>query len=58
MKVGIISKFFSELDKGLGDINAEIVAHENRIIQRLSGFVLKYNKEIREPLKFIALIDR
>ncbi|XP_044754707.1 mutS protein homolog 5-like [Coccinella septempunctata] len=46
-----------ELDKGLGDINAEIVAHENRIIQRLSGFVLKYNKDIREPLKFISLID-
>ncbi|RZC42494.1 mutS protein 5-like [Asbolus verrucosus] len=46
-----------ELDESLGDINAEIIAHENRILQRLSSFVLKYNKDIREPLRILALID-
>ncbi|XP_018568658.1 mutS protein homolog 5-like isoform X2 [Anoplophora glabripennis] len=46
-----------ELDKRLGDINAEIIDHENRILRRLSGFILKYNKDIREPLKIIGLMD-
>ncbi|KAJ3643741.1 hypothetical protein Zmor_026433 [Zophobas morio] len=46
-----------ELDESLGDINAEIIAHENRILQRLSSFILKYNKDIREPLRVLALID-
>ncbi|KAL3267858.1 hypothetical protein HHI36_006999 [Cryptolaemus montrouzieri] len=51
------SPLCAELDEVLGDINAEIVAHENRIVQRMSGFILKYNKDIREPLNIIALID-
>ncbi|KAK9890839.1 hypothetical protein WA026_012185 [Henosepilachna vigintioctopunctata] len=46
-----------ELDETFGDINAEIIAHENRLIQRMSSFVLKYNKDIREPLKLLAFID-
>ncbi|CAH1118956.1 unnamed protein product [Phaedon cochleariae] len=46
-----------ELDKRLGDINAEIIDHENRILRRLSGFILKYNKDIREPIKIIGLMD-
>nr|XP_023023464.1 mutS protein homolog 5-like isoform X1 [Leptinotarsa decemlineata] len=46
-----------ELDKRLGDINSEIIDHENRILRRLSGFILKYNNDIREPLKIIGLID-
>ncbi|KAJ8986006.1 hypothetical protein NQ317_013890 [Molorchus minor] len=46
-----------ELDKRLGDINSEIIDHENRILGRLSGFTLKYNKDIREPLKIIGLMD-
>ncbi|KAJ8918621.1 hypothetical protein NQ315_013127 [Exocentrus adspersus] len=46
-----------ELDQRLGDINAEIIDHENRILRRLSGFILKYNKDIREPLKIIGLMD-
>ncbi|KAJ8964564.1 hypothetical protein NQ314_004868 [Rhamnusium bicolor] len=46
-----------ELDKRLGDITAEIIDHENRILRRLSGFILKYNKDIREPLKIIGLMD-
>ncbi|XP_068897033.1 mutS protein homolog 5-like isoform X2 [Tenebrio molitor] len=45
------------LDESLGDINAEIIAHENRILQRLSSFVIKYNKDIREPLRVLGLID-
>ncbi|KAG5894164.1 hypothetical protein JTB14_001860 [Gonioctena quinquepunctata] len=46
-----------ELDQRLGDINAEIIDHENRILRRLSGFILKHNKDIREPLRIIGLID-
>ncbi|XP_044266292.1 LOW QUALITY PROTEIN: mutS protein homolog 5-like [Tribolium madens] len=46
-----------ELDESLGDINAEIIAHENRILRRLSSFILKYNKDIREPLRILSLID-
>ncbi|EFA10321.2 mutS protein homolog 5 isoform X2 [Tribolium castaneum] len=46
-----------ELDENLGDINAEIIAHENRILQRLSSFILKYNKDIREPLRVLSLFD-
>ncbi|XP_072388558.1 mutS protein homolog 5-like [Diabrotica undecimpunctata] len=46
-----------ELDKRLGDIYLEIIDHENRILRRLSGFILKYNKDIREPLKIIGMID-
>lgn len=54
-----ITHFFglSELDKRLGDINGDIIDHENRILSRLSGFICKYNKNIREPLKIIGLID-
>ncbi|KAH1009656.1 hypothetical protein HUJ04_001983 [Dendroctonus ponderosae] len=46
-----------ELDKRLGDINAEIIDHENRILRRLSAFTLKYNKDIRQALKAVAIID-
>ncbi|KAJ8952800.1 hypothetical protein NQ318_008117 [Aromia moschata] len=46
-----------ELDKRLGDINAEIIDHENRILRRLSDLVVKYNKDIREPLRIIGLMD-
>lgn len=45
------------MDKRLGDINAEIIDHENRILRRLSAFTLKYNKDIRDSTKIIALID-
>lgn len=48
---------FVELDKRLGDINGDIIDHENRILSRLSGFICKYNKNIREPLKVIGLMD-
>jgi len=41
----------------LGDIDSEIIDHENRIIRRLSSYTLKYNKDIREALKVIAKID-
>lgn len=47
----------TELDSQLGEINVEIIAHENRILERLSGYVLAYSKNIYEPLRFIALID-
>ncbi|CAH0555687.1 unnamed protein product [Brassicogethes aeneus] len=46
-----------ELDKYYGDINSEIIDHENRIIRRLSGFISKYQKAIRDPLRELALID-
>ncbi|XP_056636028.1 mutS protein homolog 5-like [Diorhabda sublineata] len=46
-----------ELDNRLGDIVSEIIDHENRIIRRLSGFILKYNRDITEPLKKIGMID-
>ncbi|XP_060528669.1 mutS protein homolog 5-like isoform X2 [Cylas formicarius] len=46
-----------ELDKCLGDINAEIIDHENRIIRRLSSFAIKYERDIRNPLKIIGLMD-
>ncbi|XP_030754739.1 mutS protein homolog 5-like [Sitophilus oryzae] len=46
-----------EMDRRLGDINGEIIDHENRILRRLAGFVLKYNRDIREPLRLIALMD-
>lgn len=48
---------FLELDKRLGDINGKIIDHENRILSRLSGFICKYNKNIRDPLKVIGLMD-
>lgn len=47
-----------EMDKRLGDVNAEIIDHENRILRRLGGFIIKYNMNIREPFKIIGLIDR
>lgn len=46
------------MDNQLGDIQMDIIAHENRIIKRLSGYILKFNKDIREPLKLIGLLDR
>ncbi|XP_018326196.1 mutS protein homolog 5 [Agrilus planipennis] len=46
-----------ELDKRLGNIQQEILAHETRIIQRLSGFVLQHSKNIRESLHIISRID-
>ncbi|KAL1490889.1 hypothetical protein ABEB36_011567 [Hypothenemus hampei] len=46
-----------ELDKRVGDINSEIIDHENRILRRLSGFTLKYNKDIRHAIKLIGKID-
>ncbi|CAG9863939.1 unnamed protein product [Phyllotreta striolata] len=46
-----------ELNKRLGDTILEIIDHENRIMRRLSGFIIKYNKDIREPLKVVGLID-
>lgn len=46
-----------ELDKLTGNLYDDIRAHENRIINRLRGFVLKYNNDIRVPLKIIALMD-
>lgn len=49
--------FYSELDKHLGNIQEEIISHEIRIIQRISNLILRYNKDIREPLEIIALID-
>lgn len=52
-----INKCFTELDRRLGDINGEIIDHENRILRRLSGFICKYNKNIRDPLKIISLLD-
>lgn len=41
----------------MGNIHTDIIDHENRIIQRLTGFVLQNNKCIRQPLRLIALID-
>ncbi|KAK4882098.1 hypothetical protein RN001_005417 [Aquatica leii] len=46
-----------ELDKQLGNIHFDILTHQNRIIQRLSDLVLRFNKDIREPLKIIGMID-
>ncbi|KAF5275985.1 hypothetical protein FQA39_LY00781 [Lamprigera yunnana] len=46
-----------ELDKQLGNIHLDILAHQNRIILRLSDFVMQHTKDIREPLKIIAMID-
>lgn len=47
----------AELDRRLGDIHAEVIAHENRIIERLSGFVVRHNKCIRDPLQIVAMMD-
>ncbi|KAB0802504.1 hypothetical protein PPYR_04690 [Photinus pyralis] len=47
----------TDMDKQLGNIYLEILFHENRIIQRLTDFVLSSFKEILEPLKIIAMID-
>ncbi|KAF5279974.1 hypothetical protein FQR65_LT15112 [Abscondita terminalis] len=46
-----------ELDKQLGNIYLDILAHQNRIIQRLSDLILKYSKDIEQPLKIIGMID-
>ncbi|XP_050310224.1 mutS protein homolog 5-like [Anthonomus grandis grandis] len=46
-----------DLDRRLGDINAEIIDHENRILRRLSALTTKYNKDIRDALKIVALLD-
>ncbi|KAF7272026.1 hypothetical protein GWI33_015165 [Rhynchophorus ferrugineus] len=46
-----------EMDQRLGDINGDIIDHENRILRRLASFILKYNNDIREPLRLISLID-
>lgn len=54
----ILYFFFKiELDKLLANLYDDIVAHENRIIYRLRGFVMKYIDNITEPLKLIAMID-
>ncbi|KAK5650830.1 hypothetical protein RI129_001859 [Pyrocoelia pectoralis] len=47
----------TDLNNQLGNIHLEIVIHENRIIQRLTNFVLCGFTEILEPLKIIATID-
>lgn len=49
--------WIAELDRRLGDINGDIIDHENRILRRLSSFVCKYNRYIREPLKIVGLMD-
>ncbi|CAH2011861.1 unnamed protein product [Acanthoscelides obtectus] len=46
-----------ELDRKLGDINTEIIDHENRIVRRLAGFILKHRRDIMEPIRIIGLID-
>nr|CAH7759268.1 unnamed protein product [Callosobruchus chinensis] len=46
-----------DLDRKLGDINTEIIDHENRIVRRLAGFILKHRRDIMEPIKIIGLID-
>lgn len=58
LNFGSISKInIAELDAQLGEINMEIISHENRIIERLSGYVLTYSRNIYEPLRVIGLID-
>ncbi|XP_022918563.2 mutS protein homolog 5-like [Onthophagus taurus] len=46
-----------ELDKHMGQLHNDIIEHEIRIIQRLSGLVLKSIKSIQEPLRILSLID-
>lgn len=53
----ILPMLLLELDKKQGSIHTDIIAHENRIIQRISDFVVRNNKCIRQPLNLVALLD-